>query len=87
MDSKLKTPQISIPLDQPSIETNHSYDEFISGYDKSSDPNGRDEWLVNFDVNERGIGRILLPPGLAVFLQSDRLCIMPMGGGLFIKSV
>jgi hypothetical protein len=87
MDSKLKTPQISIPLDQPGIEINSSDDEFISGYDESSDPNGRDEWLLNFELNERGVGRILLPPGLAIFLQSDRVCIMPMGGGLFIKSV
>lgn len=87
MDSKLKPPQLSITLDKPSIETNRSDDEFINGCNESSDPNGRDEWLVNFDVNERGIGRILLPPGLTVFLQSDRVCIMPMGGGLFIKSV
>jgi hypothetical protein len=87
MDSKLKTPKLSIPLDRPSIAANSSDNGFISGYDESSDPNGRDEWLLNFDVNERGVGRILLPPGLAIFLQSDRVCIMPMGGGLFIKSV
>jgi hypothetical protein len=49
--------------------------------------NGHEEWLLKFDVDERGIGRILLPPGLAVFLQSDRICVMPMGGGLFVKSV
>jgi hypothetical protein len=87
MDSKLKTPKLSMPLNQPGIEINSSDDEFISGYDESSDPNGQDEWLLNFDVNEIGVGWILLPPGLAIFLQSDRVSIMPMGGGLFIKSV
>lgn len=46
-----------------------------------------DEWMVKYEVNEKGIGRILLPPTLSILLQSDRISIMPSGGGLFIRSV
>jgi hypothetical protein len=47
----------------------------------------RGEWLINFEVNENGIGRILLPPTLSTLLQSDRISIVPSAGGLFIRSV
>jgi hypothetical protein len=30
-----------------------------------------DEWVVKYEVNEKGIGRILLPPSLSILLQSD----------------
>lgn len=53
----------------------------------SSDYREGEEWLLKFEVNEKGVGRILLPPGLSIFLQSDRICIVPMGGGLFVRSV
>jgi hypothetical protein len=46
-----------------------------------------DEWMVKYEVNEKGIGRILLPPTLSTLLQSDRVSIVPSGGGLFIRSV
>lgn len=46
-----------------------------------------DEWLLKFEVNDMGIGRILLPPVLSTLLQSDRISIVPSAGGLFIRSV
>jgi hypothetical protein len=46
-----------------------------------------DEWMVKYEVNEKGIGRILLPPTLSIILQSDRVSIIPSGGGLFIRSI
>ncbi len=46
-----------------------------------------DELLLKFDVNEKGVGRILLPPSLSALLQSDRISIAPFAGGLFIRSV
>ena len=87
MDSHLKTSQISRPLDQPGIQTKGLEDELTSDLGECPGYYERDEWMLKFDVNEKGVGRILLPPGLTIFLQSDRVCIMPMGGGLFIKSV
>jgi hypothetical protein len=87
MDSHLKTSHISRPLGQPSIQNKGLEDELTSDLEECPDYYERDEWMLKFDVNEKGIGRILLPPGLTIFLQTDRVCIMPMGGGLFIKSV
>jgi len=65
--------------------------------EKAKDPNlgsdagalydQRDEWLLKFEVNEKGVGRLLLPPSLSIFLQSDRVSITPSAGGLFIRSV
>ncbi len=46
-----------------------------------------DELLLKFDVNEKGVGHILLPPSLSALLQSDRISIAPFAGGLFIRSV
>lgn len=61
-------------------------DEFNAILEESLS-DGQEEWLLKFDVNERGVGLILLPPSLSIFLQSDRICVMPMGGGLFVKSI
>jgi len=47
----------------------------------------RNEWVVKYEVNEKGVGRILLPPSLSILLQSDRVSILPHAGGLFIRSV
>lgn len=47
----------------------------------------KDEWLLKYEVNDKGVGRILLPPSLSVLLQSDRVSITPSAGGLFIRSV
>ena len=49
--------------------------------------NPKDEWLLKYEVNEKGVGRILLPPSLSILLQSDRVSIRPSAGGLFIRSV
>ena len=89
MNLQLKTSQMSRPLDQPGIQiqTEGLEDELKSDSAECQGYYERDEWLLKFEVNEKGVGRILLPPSLTIFLQSDRVCIMPMGGGLFIKSV
>jgi hypothetical protein len=47
----------------------------------------KDEWLLKYEVNDKGVGRILLPPSLSTLLQSDRVSITPSAGGLFIRSV
>ena len=44
-------------------------------------------YTLRYDINEKGIGKILLPPSLSTLLQSDRVCISPAAGGLFIKSI
>jgi hypothetical protein len=46
-----------------------------------------DLWMLKYDINERGIGKILLPPSLSTLLQSDRVSISPSAGGLFIRSI
>jgi hypothetical protein len=45
-----------------------------------------DLWMLKYDIDEMGIGKILLPPSLSILLQSDRVCISPSAGGLFIRS-
>ncbi len=46
-----------------------------------------DLWMLKYNINENGIGKILLPPSLSVLLQSDRVSISPTAGGLFIRSI
>lgn len=87
MDSQLETSQISGPLDLKGIQSKGFGDEITGDSEECASCNERDEWLLKFELNEDGVGRILLPPGLTIFLQSDRVCVMPMGGGLFIKSL
>src|SRR5512137_1681164 len=48
---------------------------------------GNELYTLRYDINEKGIGKILLPPSLSTLLQSDRVCISPTAGGLFIKSL
>ncbi len=57
------------------------------GYGGFQSSGQQDEWLLKYDVNEKGVGRILLPPSLSILLQSDRVSITPSAGGLFIRSV
>ena len=59
----------------PNLEADYSY----------SAP--RDMWMLKYDVNEDGIGQILLPPSLSILLQSDRISIAPFAGGLLIRSM
>jgi hypothetical protein len=44
-------------------------------------------FLVKYNINDKGIGHIHLPPSLSMVLQSDRICVSPSGGGLFIRSI
>jgi hypothetical protein len=46
-----------------------------------------DLWMLKYGINEKGIGKILLPPSLSILLQSDQVSIMPSAGGLFIRSI
>jgi hypothetical protein len=43
--------------------------------------------MLKYEVDERGIGQLLIPPSLSLLLQSDRVSISPTAGGLFIRSV
>ena len=43
--------------------------------------------MLKYEVNERGIGQLLIPPSLSMLLQSDRVSVSPTAGGLFIRSV
>jgi hypothetical protein len=86
LDSYMTKSQIIRSSDQGEAQSEMLEDEFSTILEESL-YNGREEWLLKFEVNEKGVGHILLPPSLTIFLQSDRICIMPMGGGLFVKSV
>jgi hypothetical protein len=86
LDSCMTKSQIMRSSDQAEAQSEIPEDESRTILEESLN-NGREEWLLRFEVNENGVGRILLPPSLTIFLQSDRICIMPMGGGLFVKSV
>lgn len=44
-------------------------------------------FLLNYKINDKGIGHISLPPSLSMLLQSDQIYISPFGGGLYIRSV
>jgi len=43
--------------------------------------------MLKYEVDERGIGQLLIPPSLSLLLQSERVSISPTAGGLFIRSV
>ena len=47
----------------------------------------RDIFTLKYEVNDKGIGQLLLPPSLSLLLQSDRVSISPSAGGLFIRSI
>lgn len=47
----------------------------------------RDMFTLKYEVNDKGIGQLLLPPSLSLLLQSDRVSISPSAGGLFIRSI
>ena len=46
----------------------------------------RDLWMLEFRVNEKGIGQIKLPPDLSILLQSETVEVSPSAGGLFIRA-
>ena len=56
-------------------------------YDVANEIGRNELYTLRYDINDRGIGKILLPPGLSMLLQSDRVAISPAAGGLFIRSL
>ena len=56
-------------------------------YDMADAESRNGLYTLRYDINERGIGKILLPPSLSTLLQSDRVAISPAAGGLFIRSL
>jgi hypothetical protein len=42
---------------------------------------------LRYEINDKGVGKILLPPSLSTLLQSERVSISPSAGGLFIRSI
>jgi hypothetical protein len=74
----------SIPTQNSILNTESSYYDIDSAENEGS---RNDLWMLKYDINEKGIGRILLPPSLSTLLQSDRVSISPSAGGLFIRSV
>ncbi len=44
-------------------------------------------FLVRYNINDKGVGHISLPPSLSMVLQSDRIYVSPSSGGLFIRSM
>ncbi|MFB3766191.1 MAG: hypothetical protein ACE14P_13225 [Methanotrichaceae archaeon] len=76
------------PHNDSAIKT-ESFRQDASGMDYGGGRpyNPKDEWLLKYEVNDKGVGRLLLPPSLSILLQSDRVSIRPSAGGLFIRSV
>ncbi len=77
----------SLPVDSVIKTENIKQDSSSVDYGGGRPYNPKDEWLLKYEVNDKGVGRILLPPSLSILLQSDRVSIRPSGGGLFIRSV
>jgi hypothetical protein len=71
-DENTSSSDASVPQSQ---ETDYSYSAPM------------DTWMLKYDVNENGVGHILLPPSLSILLQSDRISIEPFAGGLLIRSM
>lgn len=80
--SKEKSTKVSDSEAEPDMQSTDA-----KGYGGFQSGGRQDEWLLKYDVNEKGVGRILLPPSLSILLQSDRVSITPSAGGLFIRSV
>ncbi len=82
-----KTVKDKAPIDS-AIKTEDVKQDFNSmDYGGGRPYNPKDEWLLKYEVNDKGVGRILLPPSLSILLQSDRVSIRPSAGGLFIRSI
>ncbi len=80
--SREKPTKVPSPDAEPDLQNADA-----TGYAGLQSGGRQDEWLLKYDVNEKGVGRILLPPSLSILLQSDRVSITPSAGGLFIRSV
>jgi len=77
----------SLPIDSVIKAESVRHDSNSIDYGGGRPYNPKDEWLLKYEVNDKGVGRILLPPSLSILLQSDRVSITPSAGGLFIRSV
>ena len=77
VDKKREPPE-NLGLNTKSLDRDRRYLEDVSVHN--------DQWMMKYDINEIGIGKILLPPSLSILLQSDRVWISPSAGGLFIRS-
>ncbi len=82
-----KTTKDNLPIDHVIEAEKSEQDNNSMDYGGGRPYNPKDEWLLKYEVNDKGVGRILLPPSLSILLQSDRVSIRPSGGGLFIRSI
>ncbi len=84
IETKTKEKSSKVSASEDGSEAEDADAKGIGGLQSSS---RQDEWLLKYEVNDKGVGRILLPPSLSILLQSDRVYITPSAGGLFIRSV
>jgi hypothetical protein len=56
-------------------------------YDAADQFIDSDLYTLRYNINEKGIGQLLLPPSLSILLQSERVRVSPTAGGIFIKSI
>jgi hypothetical protein len=82
-ETKSRTEMMKWPTSSRKARDNKKTDSMIQMlYDPS-----RDEWMLSFQVNDEGIGNILLPPDLSSLLQSETVTVSPLSGGIFIRSI
>ena len=84
IETKTKEKSSKVSASEDESEAQNADSTGYGGFQSSS---RQDEWLLKYEVNDKGVGRILLPPSLSILLQSDRVYITPSAGGLFIRSV
>jgi hypothetical protein len=77
--NKKRKPAADLDLNTKSIDQDSRYLEDAVVHN--------DLWMLKYNINENGIGKIILPPSLSILLQSDRVSISPAAGGLFIRSI
>ena len=83
---RVKMPASEIEASEMDVEGNGDKQEHID-YVQSIEYSQRDTFTLKYEVNDKGIGQLLLPPSLSLLLQSDRVSISPSAGGLFIRSI
>ena len=69
------------------IQSQSTIAQDSDSYDVANEIGHNELYTLRYDINDRGIGKILLPPSLSTLLQSDRVAISPAAGGLFIRSL
>lgn len=73
--------------DSCEIQSQSTIAQDSDSYDVANEKGHNELYTLRYDINDRGIGKILLPPSLSMLLQSDRVTISPAAGGLFIRSL